>query len=139
DGPYKKELEHTIKSKNLPRVQLEGFQKPESYYKSASIFMMPSAFEGFPNTILEAQSYGCVPLAFNSYLALDWIVNNEKDACLIPPFDSLEMAGKAISIIKDPGKLVEMQAAAKVNASRFTIDHVGKLWVSLFKEMGIDG
>lgn len=138
DGPYKKELEKDIKKRKLPRVNLEGYQKPEPFYKRASIFMMPSAYEGFPNTILEAQSFGCLPLAFNSYLALNWIVNDMKDACLIAPFDSKNMAQKLISIIEQPNKLHEMQAAAKINASRFTIDQVGTEWIKLFKEIAIN-
>jgi len=138
DGPYMKDLKQDLKNRNLDRVQLEGFQKPEPYYKKAAVFMMPSAYEGFPNTILEAQSFGCLPFAYNSYLALDWIVNNGKDACLIPPFDSEAMADKLISIIKQPRKLTEMQKAAQRNAGRFTIDEVGKLWFKLFKDLRVN-
>jgi glycosyltransferase involved in cell wall biosynthesis len=139
DGPFKEELGRDLKRRNLERVILEGYQQPENYYKRAAVFMMPSAYEGFPNTILEAQSFGCLPLAYNSYLALDWIVNNEKDACLISPFNSDEMASKLISIIKQQNKLEEMQTASKVNAARFTIDRVGEIWISLFKELTIHG
>lgn len=139
DGPYKQELENDLKKRKLDRVYLEGYQQPESYYRKASIFMMPSAYEGFPNTILEAQSFGCLPLAFNSYLALDWIVNNGVDACLSPPFDSKIMANDLIAIIRDSGKLEKMQKAAKLNAGRFTIEEVGKIWLTLFKEIGGNG
>ena len=83
DGPYMDTLKKDIENKKLPRVVLEGFQKPESYYKKSSIFMMPSAYEGFPNTILEAQSYGCVPFAFDSYASLGWIVNDGVDIELV--------------------------------------------------------
>lgn len=138
DGPYREELERDLKERNLERVFLEGYQKPEVYYKRAAVFMMPSAYEGFPNTILEAQSFGCLPLAFNSYIALEWIVNDGKDACLTQPFESDIMAGKLVSIIEQPKKLETMQAASKTNASRFTINEVGMLWKNLFKELGID-
>lgn len=139
DGPYKQELENDLKKRKLDRVYLEGYQQPESYYRKAAVFMMPSAYEGFPNTILEAQSFGCLPLAYNSYLALDWIVNHNIDACLIPPFDSKKMASELVSIIENSNKLETMQVAAKLNAGRFTIEEVGKLWLTLFKEIGRNG
>jgi|26BtaG_2_1085354.scaffolds.fasta_scaffold00002_235 glycosyltransferase involved in cell wall biosynthesis len=139
DGPYKEKLELDLKKRNLDRVYLEGYQQPEDYYKRAAVFMIPSAYEGFPNTILEAQSFGCLTVAFNSYLALDWIVNDGIDACLIPPFECDRMAEELISIIESPNRLEAMQAASKDNAARFTIDQVGQLWLQLFKEIGIDG
>ena len=94
---------------------------------------MPSAYEGFPNTILEAHSYGCPVLAFKSYAALDWIVNNGGDALLAPPFDVDELSNYAVQLAKNPGKLEEMQLSALKNAHRFTIDKVGEQWLSFFQ------
>lgn len=135
DGPYKAELEKNIKTKNVPRIYIEGFQKPEPYYKKASIFMMPSAYEGFPNTLLEAQSFGCAPLVFNTYQALQWIVNDKKDAFLIPAFDINKMGDKAIELAQAEKQLIAFQLEAKKNADRFTIDKVGAIWLDFFKKM----
>lgn len=135
DGPYFDELEEDLKKRNLPRVYLEGYQKPESYFKKASIFMMPSAFEGFPNTILEAQSYGVIPVVFNSYTALNWIVNNIMDTLLIKPYETKSMAKEVIKLANDSDQLNNMKIASLDNASRFTIDKVGKEWLKLFKEL----
>ena len=137
DGPYMESLQETLNQKKLPRVKLEGYQKPESYYEKASIFMMPSAFEGFPNTVLETQSYGCVPLAFDSYASISWIVNNGEDAILSPPFDTRHMAKFAVELATDGARLSKMSKASLANASRFTIDRVGLLWMKLFKELGV--
>lgn len=134
DGPYMQQLRKELKQRNLPRVQLEGYQKPQPYYKKAAIFMMPSAYEGFPNTLLEAQSYGCAPLIFDSYAALSWIVEDGRDACLIQAFDTAVMAERAIALAKSDEKLKSMQQAALENARRFTIDQVGKIWLDFFAE-----
>jgi glycosyltransferase involved in cell wall biosynthesis len=137
DGPYMQQLRKELKQRNLPRVQLEGYQKPEPYYEKAAIFMMPSAYEGFPNTLLEAQSYGCAPLLFNSYAALDWIAEDKKNALLIPPFDTAAMAEKAIRLAQDAASLRSIQQAALQNARRFTIDRVGQMWIDLFRKQRI--
>lgn len=135
DGSYKADLERNITTKKIPRIYLEGFQKPESYYKKASIFMMPSAYEGFPNTLLEAQSYGCAPLVFNSYQALQWIVKDKENAFLFPPFNTNQMGEKAIELVKNENLLLNIQLSAQKNAERFTIDKVGAIWLELFKNL----
>lgn len=132
DGPYFEQLKADLEERQLPRVQLEGFQVPEPYYQKAAVFMMPSAYEGFPNTLIEAQSFGCVPLVFNSYAALDWILNDGKDAFLVPAFDTTTMAQKAIFLAEDEAALRSMQKAAVRNAGRFTIDKVGQSWIEFF-------
>lgn len=134
DGPYMQRLRADLKRRALPRVSLEGYQQPEPYYEKAAVFMMPSAYEGFPNTLLEAQSYGCAPFAFNSYAALEWIVQDGQDAVLAPPFDTKSMAQQVIEIVKDKNALQRMQHAALQNASKFTIDKVGQLWLDFFNK-----
>lgn len=135
DGEYKEQLALEIKTKKIPRVKLEGFQEPEPYYKKAAIFMMPSAYEGFPNTLIEAQSYGCVPFAFDSYAALSWIVNTDKDAFLSPAFDTEDMAQKIVELASNKTKLKIMQKSALDNAKKFTIEKVGSIWLNLFNKL----
>ena len=96
---------------------------------------MPSAYEGFPNTVLEAQSYGCPVLAFNSYVALSWIVNSHKDAILIESYNTTDMAAASIEIAKKQSLLHIMSENAKTNANRFTIDKVGAIWLELFQKL----
>lgn len=133
DGPYYDTLRQDLERRKLPRVVLKGHQKPEPYYEKATLFMMPSAYEGFPNTLIEAQSYGCLPFAFKSYAALDWIVNDGVDAWLSEPFDTKQMADQVVKVINsDMGS--EHQKSLE-NARRFTIDSVGSQWLELFKEL----
>lgn len=134
DGPYYNELEKDFEKRKLPRVSLEGFREPESYYQKASVFMMPSAYEGFPNTLLEAQSFGCAPVLFNSFNALDWVVEDDVNACLVEPFDTKAMADNVVQLCKNGDQLMQMQQAALKNAGRFTIDKVGIQWEKFFQE-----
>jgi len=131
-GSYKNEMERIIKNESIPRIELLGNQKPEEWYKKAPIFVKTSAFEGFPNVILEAQSYGCIPVTFKSYDAISWIVNDKKDALLIKPFDVDAMSIEVIKLAKEEYDIEKMSEAAKKNISRFVIDNVAEEWMNLF-------
>jgi glycosyltransferase involved in cell wall biosynthesis len=135
DGPYYENLMADLKKRDLPRIELLGFQKPEPYYKEAAIFMMPSAYEGLPNTILEAHSFGCPVLAFNSYAALECIVDDGKNALLVKPYDTHQMAKLCIDLAKNDSTLEKMQISALQNAHRFAIQKVGSQWLSLFEKL----
>lgn len=133
DGPYRDTMESQIREWNLPRVRLAGFQKPESYYRKSSLFIMPSAYEGFPNVLLEAQSFGVVPVVFDNYPALSWIVAHGQDASLVEPFDTRAMAAEIVRLAHDTETREGMRRAALKNAGKFTIDKVGEQWLEFFK------
>lgn len=134
-GEYLDPLKQQIEKEGLDRISLEGYQSSIDYYPNASIFYMPSAYEGFPNVILEAQSYGCVPVAFNSYLALDWIVNNNKDAKLIEPFDVTKMADAIYDMAINDQKRKEYAEAALENAGNFITEKVCENWLEFFNDL----
>jgi glycosyltransferase involved in cell wall biosynthesis len=134
-GPYFEVLKADLQKRDLPRVELLGFQKPEPYYENAAIFMMPSAYEGLPNTIIEAHSFGCPVLAYNSYAALELIVDDGKNALLAKPYDSSEMAKHCVDLGKNDKALAKMQISALQNAERFTMEKVGKQWLDLFEKL----
>jgi glycosyltransferase involved in cell wall biosynthesis len=136
DGDYKDTMQKQIDDLNLPRVEMLGFQKPESYYIKSSIFIMTSSFEGFPNVIIEAQSYGLVPVVFNTYLVLPWIVNDGVDALLCEPYNTENMASQILTLVNDESRRTEMEKKAVVNAERFTIDKVGQIWLDFFHKIG---
>lgn len=138
DGPFLSVLKDQVLVSEVDRMELVGYQDPKEFYKKASIFMMPSANEGLPNTIIEAQSSGCPVIAFRSYPAIDWIVNNGNDSVLIEPFDVYKMAEKTIELAKNQIQRDEMQRNALMNANRFSIDIVGAKWLSLFDQIRND-
>jgi glycosyltransferase involved in cell wall biosynthesis len=134
NGDYYETLISELKKRKLPRIELLGFQIAEPYYKEASIFMMPSAYEGIPHTIIDSQSFGCPTLAFNSYAALEHIVENGKNALLAKPFDTKEMAKLCVDLASNKYKLKQMQESALQNAKQFSIEIIGKKWIDLFKK-----
>lgn len=119
----------------LKRISFEGFQDPKSFYKNASIFCMTSSAEGFGMVLVEAMQYGTVPFAFNSYLSVTDIIDNNKNGILVKPFDCAEYASKLASLIRNKTDLEYMSKEAYVKSKKFEIEKIGNLWFDLFNKM----
>lgn len=134
DGEYMSTLRNRIEHEKIQNVEIRGRKNPSDEYMSSEIFMMPSAFEGFPNTILEAQSNGLASLAFNSYPAISEIVNNGKDAILIEPYDVQKMADGILNLMRNDEYRETLRNNAYQNVSKFLIENVKTDWYNIFEE-----
>lgn len=85
DGDAFQILKSQIDRENIARVNMHGNQVPYGYYAKAPIYIMTSAYEGFPNTLIEAQSFGCVSVLYDSYPVCSWLLGGgESGISLIP-------------------------------------------------------
>ena len=128
-------MENYCKENNLNRVTFFGKDNPNEYYKKAKIFHMTSAFEGFGNVLVEAQSYGCVPILFNSYAAAQDIVTHNENGMLVAPFNSDEYVNATTTLINNPGKLSQMALNGYENVNRFSYDETYKKWEEVFNSL----
>jgi glycosyltransferase involved in cell wall biosynthesis len=120
----------------LERVYFHGRQNPVPFYQKAKVFCMTSAFEGFPNVVLEAQSFGCVPVAFNAYGAISEIVEDNKNALLVKPFDIKKMSEAILKIALDEPLYKDMSEDCLLNAAKYLTGNVGLIWLKMFREKG---
>ncbi|MGK0377410.1 MAG: glycosyltransferase involved in cell wall biosynthesis [Patiriisocius sp.] len=132
DGEAFDDLKEQIEKENIPRVKMYGNQVPYEYYNRSPIYIMTSAFEGFPNTLIEAQSYGSIPVIYDSYPICSWVVKEGKSGVLIPPFEIDTMAKEVICLANNQTRQDELMKAALENAREFDLENVGKLWVEFF-------
>ena len=133
DGAEKKNMEKYCLQNNLDRVQFFGKVDPTEYYKKAKIFHMTSAFEGFGNVLIEAQSYGCVPMLFDSYSAASDIVYHNENGILVQPFDCNEYAAETKKLMDNPVKTSELALNAYENVLRFSYEETYKKWEKVFE------
>ena len=133
DGPALNELNHIVSASGIKGLTLHGRQKADDFFHRSAIFVMTSAFEGFPNTLVEAQSFGAIPVLFNSFPVAESIVSDGVDGAFIPPFDLDAMAARIIAIVESEQRS-ELAAGALRSARRFQIDTVGEQWVRLFDD-----
>jgi len=132
EGPELAGLKVRMESLGLERFHFHGRQVPDDYYRRTAIFFMTSAFEGFPNTLVEAQSHGAIPVVFDSYPVASWIVDDRKSGFLVKPFDLDMMAKRIIELANNPDR-IRLAEGALQSARRFHIDRVGEMWQALFE------
>lgn len=132
DGDAYRDLKRQIEQEEIPRITLHGKQKPDAYYKRSPIYIMTSAFEGFPNTLIEAQSYASIPLVYNNYPICSWAVKEGQSGVLIPPFKVNRMADEVIALAKNTDRQNQLMQSSLANAREFSIEKVGKQWIEFF-------
>ena len=133
DGPFLSSLEELVATEGLERINFHGRQQPDEFYQRSPIFFMTSAFEGFPNTLVEAQSYGSIPVVFNSYPVASWLINESQTGFLVKPFDVDEMVKRILALASSPHR-DKLARQVMSGAREYEIERVGLLWHELFKE-----
>lgn len=135
DGRDRGAYEYTAKKLNLKNINFLGFQKPLEFYKTSSIFMMTSKFEGFAMTLLEACQTGTVPMAYNSFSSLKDIIDDRKNGIIIPDEDIQTYSSELKKLMTDDQMRKRMALASVEKSKEFRIDIIVKRWKELFEEV----
>lgn len=135
-GPDEMLLKKQVITESIPRVFFEGIQNPQSYYEEASIFCFSSSSsEGWGMVLVEAQSYGCVPVAFNSYSSIKDIITDRENGMLVAAFNNDEYIKAVEEIIENVDMRIMLAKNAMENVKKFHVDIIGKEWVRLFDKI----
>jgi glycosyltransferase involved in cell wall biosynthesis len=87
------------------------------WYNAARLFVFPSLYEGFGLPVLEAMACG-TPVITSTAASLPEV--GGKAALLVPPADTHRIAQEMERVLDDPQVRMEMRAAGRIQASRFT-------------------
>jgi len=135
DGQERQWMEQYCKDHQLTRVQFFGYTDPVPYYRKAKLLHFTSAYEGFGNVLIEAQSYGVVPVLFNSYSAASEIINDKKDGFLVEPFRTENFVELTTNLLSSNDQLRGFSNAAMLNTNRYGYDRIGQRWERLFSKI----
>ena len=94
---------------------------------------MTSSFEGYGMVIVEAQAYGVVPVAFNSFPILSYMFMDFKAGVGVEPFSIEDYTQKVIDLIENEQKINDFVTFGKGAVERFLPSKIAQDWVSLFK------
>ena len=135
DGVDRRFYEDYVRRHRIPNVRFEGRQPSLSYYQQASLFMMTSACEGLPMTILEAQQCGCVPVVFDTFASLPDVVADGRNGYIVPKGDVEQYVARMTALMQDELLRKEMGENARVDCQRFAPEKVAEQWHKLFTEL----
>jgi glycosyltransferase involved in cell wall biosynthesis len=137
DGSSRAELEKLAAQLNLSSAVLfPGFVRDvESVYAALDVFLLPSFFEAFNNSLLAAMAYEIPSIAF-SRGALTEIIENEKSGLFVSGPDVSEISSAIKRILSDPHLAHSLGQAARVRvAENFTADHMVEGTLKVYEEI----
>ena len=137
DGPMGKEVVEQIKSIKSENIEYLGYKaEVAEYLAAADIFVLPSAIEGFPLSLLEAMSMGVVSVA-SRVGAVDEIIEEGKTGYIIDPPGSVPATVKIIQkLVADTSLIDTLGKAARVEAvKKYSAKILGKKYATMYKEV----
>jgi len=134
EGPDRQQLLSLTENLNVSgRVKLPGrVGNLADWYQSADLFVLSSKFEGFPNVLVEAMSYGLASISFDCDTGPRDILRNEVDGLLLPLNDREALIGAIARLMIREDQRTEFAARAKEVRQRFAIQKIAEKWLQVF-------
>ena len=83
-GPEQEAIQQLIPAEMRDRIQLPGsLGNLAQWYEAADAFVLASEYEGYPNVLLEAMSYGAACISFDIKSGPSLIIENGKNGLLL--------------------------------------------------------
>jgi glycosyltransferase involved in cell wall biosynthesis len=134
DGPMQKEIVEKIHKEGISNVIYLGYQKDVARYLSAAdVFILPSAVEGFPLSILEAMAMKVAVIASNVGAVSD-VIEGGVNGYIVKP-GSVDEICEALSLLLDDKNRIAIQKRAREDAEKlYSSDQLGVHYRRLYKE-----
>ncbi len=107
------------------RVAFLGFQNnPYKYLSRASVFVLSSLYEGFPNALLEAMALGVPSVASRCPTGPEELITDGVNGILVPPADSKALAEAIERLILNEDLRKKLGSSAKKRAEEFDVKKI---------------
>jgi glycosyltransferase involved in cell wall biosynthesis len=136
EGPERAALMELIKSLGLATVQMPGFvQDVPELLNAASVYVQPSAWEGFGLAVAEAMACA-LPVIVSDADSLPEIVTHGKTGLVVKRGQPGLLANAIIKLLRERTQANALGAAARQEAlSRFSIDRMVADYAVLYQEV----
>lgn len=134
DGPQRALLEELAAP--LRQVTLPGWSSSiSSELARASIFVLPSRYEGFPNALLEAMAHGMAVASFDCESGPSEIIEHRVNGLLVPPNDLSELTKAIRQLMSDSVLRSTLGKQAARVSERFSMEQFHSRWEHLIVEV----
>ena len=126
-GPLLNPMKALVKELNLDSnvVFLGNVNQVATLYQSAKILVLPSVVEGFPNTLIEAMSFGLPCICFND-IPYEDIITNRVDGLVVKERTPEALAEAIQLLIEKKEFRIELGIKASLTVKRFDKKNVAK-------------
>lgn len=106
----------------------------------SDVFILPSAFEGFSLSVLEAMARGCVPIVTDIRSGMPELIVDGENGFVVPVGAVDAFADRIATLAGDSERLHRMQKAARATVcAKHDIEHVTTTFLEMFGSVASDG
>lgn len=135
DGPERDSLEQQRRNSGSEhRIDLPGTTRtPLSWQCDASVFVLSSRYEGWPNALAEALAAGLPVVAVDCEFGASDLVRNGESGLLVPEHDATALSDAMIRLAHDPALRERLGRNARRAMARYSAAAIGDEWVRLLE------
>jgi GalNAc-alpha-(1->4)-GalNAc-alpha-(1->3)-diNAcBac-PP-undecaprenol alpha-1,4-N-acetyl-D-galactosaminyltransferase len=139
EGPATPDLHKLVDESNLKeRVKFLGSIKEiDKVYARASIFVLPSRSEGFPNALIEAMAAGLPCISFDINAGPSDIITHGSNGLLVPDGDIKKLAESIQQLISGEQLRFMMGKEAKKIRGTLSIEKIGEQFEAFIFEKNV--
>jgi glycosyltransferase involved in cell wall biosynthesis len=121
------------------RVEFHGHQpSPFPLLYRASVFVLPSRFEGMPNAMLEAMGCGLAVVASDASPGPLEFIENNVSGLVVPSEDRSALAQALMRITRNTSLRRRLAQSARARVANLDVATVAKDWETHIQSLGID-
>lgn len=138
EGSERSKLEILCKKFGLTdRIFIVGFTgNVAEWYKRADIYALTSVLEGFPNTLLEAMSYGVASVAFDIKTGPSDLITSDQTGIILPNENHVaQMAETFGQLIENQNKRNQLGQNAIYVREKYAMPNILKMWDRLLNNL----
>jgi glycosyltransferase involved in cell wall biosynthesis len=130
DGPERQHLDRlAIEHAIADRVNIDSvIENPEEAFQSADLFVLSSRYEGFPNVLLEAMSFGLPVISCECPSGPAEIIRDGLDGILVPSENVSELAVAIDRMMSSADERRRVGALAAEVVERFSRSRIFPMW-----------
>jgi len=134
DGDERKNLEKLIKNLQATNIELVGKKKDIfKWYEKASIFVLSSKKEGFPNVLIEAMSMGCAVVSFDCPYGPAEIIEDGVNGILVENQNQEKLKQAIEKLMSEENLRDRLSKEAIEVKEKYSLDKIVKEWENIIQ------